>query len=134
MKLTIDRSEWRCGGDSYNKRTNQGNTQLLGYKGMKCCLGFLALECGFSENQINNISNPCNLRSNLMTGSGLRLNDKQKSYFDKLMNGAYHSDFTHEAIGINDDYVLTDEQREKKLTKLFADNGIDLTFTGEYPE
>ena len=46
IEVTIDRSKWRCGGDSEKTAHGPGDTALLGDKGFMCCLGFASKACG----------------------------------------------------------------------------------------
>ena len=118
MKLEIDRSKWLRGEGGVNSK-------LLRYSdGKMCCLGFLALECGFEDDEIRNRSNPSELNcSPGQAGFGWLV---KEIYVGP--RGWDTSRAGEEAIDINDNEKLTQDQRERMLADLFEDNGIELSF------
>jgi hypothetical protein len=128
-KLVIDRATWRVGGFKGARNIRYGNTELLNKEGMKCCLGFLATECGYTDKEIYGVVSPWELKTH-------DLGDKE-GYFDKLVSKDhedFHTDFGAHAIQLNDHSSLSDEERERDLKELFKKNGIDVEFIGEYDE
>lgn len=113
--FTIDRGRWRFGG-SY--REEWGDTRLLNHEGYLCCLGFWSLSCGLSPEDIKDFSECCRLP----------LAGKFPSWFMDDFNLVEDT-----FMVANDNPYLKQDEREKLLTKLFADHGVELVFTGEYP-
>lgn len=61
MKFTIKREKWRCGIDGIHKN-GKGKTKLINQKEYKCCLGFIAEQCGIEHEKIRNISDPIDIK------------------------------------------------------------------------
>lgn len=108
----IERSKWSRGkgNDVYN--------YLLDAEGKMCCLGFYALACGFSTNEIQDIESPeqvsrCNWDTFLVS-KGFRT-DKQTEDAATLM-------------ATNDSSKISDEERESIITDIFKKHNIDVTF------
>lgn len=118
--LIIDRSKWRS-GDFSNNETGEGNTLLLNQEGYMCCLGFRCHQMGIPKENLINIGSPWELSFDWDIPDLL---DEHVNY--------NNSDFTREAITINDDRFLTPSQREKKIKKHFATIGVTVEFTGKY--
>lgn len=91
--------------------------------GKMCCLGFAA-------NQISRISK----NAMYMNYEPSQIYEKKSFLVDFISTeDLHHSEivnnhFTNKAIAINDDIGITDSEREDRLTKLFAKNGIKLEF------
>lgn len=105
-----------------------GETKLLNFEGNMCCLGHISLQCGVPGIELQNVGSPKNVAS-------LVLLDFLSTY--RLTEWGYRSgvettSLTNSAIEINDDKYLSDTEREKKLTTLFAGHGYTLKFEGEY--
>ena len=113
-ELVIDRSKWKRGSP------NDDETLLLAEDGKMCCLGFYALACGAGEDEIRNVYEPDGLEFYI---PGLSEEVDEEA-------GIYNTFFTQNAIPINDSPHMGDLEREKELTKLFKEEGIDLTFEG----
>lgn len=110
-ELVIDRRTWLRGGKKSSKLRNA--------EGEMCCLGFRALQCGYSPVIITNVTTPRGLliRTNIVM-----------SGFESLVANHWDTEFAGRAMDINDDASLTALQREARLIELFAKNGIALTF------
>ncbi len=119
MDLTIDRRRWRTGQEG-EAMTGEGITVLLNDRGYMCCLGFLALAMGAKEEQIYDVSEPDRIAMDLPL--------LQKSVGVSKCN----SDFAASAIQINDKIEIDATEREDKIEKLFAKNGINVTFINDY--
>lgn len=124
-QLVIDRSKWRCGENTqYDKEHflkpivsahGIGKTKLLNKEGFKCCLGFAANQLdGCSDeviadkilpNRVTSIE-PCSITNRL--GST--------------------------AAKLNDNGLLSFEEREARIAALFAKYDVDVTFIGEYTD
>jgi hypothetical protein len=119
QELIIDRSKWRTGGSNFNYRF--GGTELLNDKGMMCCLGFYCLQIGNkSKQEIFEIALPETLGD--YTG------------IEPLVKGSgYNSEFTEDAVSINDAESLLNEFREIQIHQHFKIINIDVKFINEYP-
>lgn len=123
-KFTIDRNSWSRGIPK--------DTCLLNANGM-CCLGFAALACGYSEDQIKGEERPEELVNNL-----LRRNKGKEGFnlwFDGLIersgSDCYPFNSTkicEDIIECNDSYDLSDEEREEELKNLFGKLGVEVDF------
>lgn len=107
-KLVIDRQLW-------------GRGALLKPDGTMCCLGFAALACGVPVNQLTFgidgiISYPLN--------SWINVNEWMR---DAKASPAAHA-LMAASINDGDDELSI---KEEKLIKLFANNGVELSFIGE---
>lgn len=113
---TIDRRTWLRGDDedSYLLRPTDR---------MMCCLGQMLQEAGVDRRRLKGQSQP---------------DDVAKCQFNSLLRrllvepsrvrGFKSTDFAFEAMRINDDPHINNEQRERQLTDLFAAKGIELHF------
>lgn len=131
MNFTVDRATWLHGessGPSYLLRRSDSK---------KCCLGFRALACGYTEEQIMQIASPIGLfRDYGKRGPKLTDEDLEtwKGHFYLDGNEATRRSLTERDImTANDDPLGTKEERETRLIELFSLLGDTLTFTGEYP-
>lgn len=130
MDFVIDRSKWRCGGherDPYDGALNPsvrgiGNTQLLNCEGFMCCLGQVAVQLGADRSRI------------ACAGIPEEADSESLEYLTPVLvsDECLDSPLSNAAMRINDDRLLSDEDRECALTELFAKHGHTLTFTGEY--
>lgn len=130
MKLVIDRKQWRRGETSVEQKLNDP-TSLLCKDGTKCCLGFYALQCGFTPEQIKGLGEPIEVY--------IDYNEVTKDW-EKLVRFIEDEEFgtmdtsgtmlTSAAIDINDDILLSEEDREARLTAVFAKEGIEVEFHG----
>jgi hypothetical protein len=125
MKITIERSRWISGQPIHNLGPNAvgaGETALLNDHGFMCCLGFVCIQLGLTEDQIEGQPEPSYLGPETHSKIG-------DVFFD---THGLANEFTAAAIEINDDPQTPRQQREKELTSLFKDYGYDLEFTGKY--
>ena len=117
-QLIIDRKKWRTGGDLF---TEKGLTKLLNKEGYMCCLGFYSLQIGNkTEEEILNMTCPYQV--------------EDKTGIESLVtqyNGV-NSSFAHDAIEINDNDLISNEDREQRLIELFKENGVEISFINEY--
>lgn len=111
QKLTIKRSEWLRG---------EGGTEsylLRKADNKKCCLGFLALSCGFNEAQILDISSPEDTENKLLWPKSILREELDKD-----------SDITFTLVKLNDNENLLESERELRLKEEFANIDIDVEF------
>lgn len=110
-KLVIDRKKWG--------RTATGGN-LLNNEGKMCCLGFQCRAVGFKPKEIRGKGMPADVD----------VSAKRLQKVAWLVDGSEgNSTVVAEKLAlINDDWDTTDKQKEKAITKLFANNGIEVTF------
>jgi hypothetical protein len=125
IKVVIDRSKWRTGGDNGYLLTGKGETMLLNDEGYMCCLGFVC-KAANPELDIRGHYYPKTLKD-IVPG----INEKPhpysgEKYIDTLL--------ACRAATINDDtnMVLVTKEKEATLIKLFKDTQYELEFVGEY--
>lgn len=126
--LTIDRKLWA--NATVHKRfvsvgrVDEAASLLLGKDGRMCCLGFYALACGASEDEILNVANPVGLDRQVRR----KLKGMTKS---KLPENTL---LAAQLIQANDArcYSTLDE-REKKIRELFKTIGVKVRFVGNSP-
>lgn len=120
-EFTVDRKEWLRGSGIASS--------LLDRAGKKCCLGFLAIACGHSPEDIFGVASPFAvfnqgdryLMPQVLIGDGTG-NEEAIVTCDswacvKLMD-------------INDDQCIDDDEREERLVKGFQTIGIKVNFIG----
>jgi hypothetical protein len=127
MKLVIDRSTWLRGKlDNWEYDSALLSTH---YDGKKCCLGFLALKCGFTEEQIADKDMPYDVYEEPK---------KNKTVWRELIEvgqvegtedyDSVPNDISAALASINDSESLSDKERERRLIKKFKTIGVDVTF------
>lgn len=122
-KVIIDRSKWRTGGDS-DIATGEGNTLLLNKEGYQCCLGFICEAAGVPREKMQGWCLPGSVD---MVVEGLT------EYFDFGRHDAcIDTKLANDAVGINDNGVMSPAEKERKLLELFKDSPYELEFVGEY--
>ncbi len=122
-KLIVNRSKWRSGDGMTQKRSSgKGEIRLLNNEGYMCCLGFACKQFGDLEDK-----------------HILHLDSPKQAYtaIEKLSNHVFHdcvqnTSLSKQAMTINDDSLLTREEREKELKALFSKFHVDLSFVGKY--
>ncbi len=117
MKFEVKRSEWYRGLWENNsalfvKRQDRTSGQM---DRKRCCLGFFANACGLSDRQIVN----CHELSDVSEVSTKGATDDWNSLPIGLLG---------DIMETNDNGNTSDEQREKKLTKLFKKAGHEIVF------
>lgn len=110
--LTIVRSQWYRGH-------RFGSYLLRAADGKMCCLGFDAIACGLDKEMIEQIGNPYEVVVDWH--DALPPEYLSSTRFDRVDN--YNGETTqaqiiNEAIQINDDEHISDEEREAKLIPL----------------
>lgn len=120
--ITIDRSTWRRGDMKMNE-VLCGDTALLNDLGFKCCLGFHALQlCKATEKIIKGKAEPKNTYRSL---KGLSKKIGPKEYSNTI--------YSINAVDINDDHIMTETEREKRLKALGKEHGYLFKFVGTTP-
>lgn len=136
-KLSIDRSKWVRGGvEEY------GESLLLNDLGSMCCLGFYCVQVlGLEYSDIKGlgdilgdfICNEVKLSSKHAEGIELEEYEDDESlrwkYIYKKSLGCM-VDREISFLSVNDDEELSEEERERKLTELFSEIGVEVEFFG----
>jgi len=107
MKFTVDRKTWVRG-------LKPGIVTKLLNKHGRCCIGFVCQQLGATDDELRDKGRI----SDLAPGVKLRIGSGLDGGFTWI-GEAYH---------INDDYKITDAEREKRLSELFAANGHEMEF------
>lgn len=123
MKFTVKRSEWYRGNGNAldSKPVVHNESQLLREDGKKCCIGFVGLQCGFSEADLLGHGTITVVRED---GPGVW----PKWMLREEWVGGHKEYKIQKAYITNDSSDLTDEQREKRLQYIFAENGDEIVF------
>jgi hypothetical protein len=91
-----------------------------------CCLGFYAKAKGFTDDEIEDMTDFSDLGHNAETKA------RVKAAVPDMVNtecGAFHATTLENDIMKNNDFrSLTDVEREKYLTEKFASLGVELEF------
>lgn len=121
-KLIIEEDKWLRGEGSMASRL------LRPADGKMCCLGFLALQCGYTEEQISDYSAP---KSIVYDYGG-----KPKGSFEKLVS--INTDNHHRSVQCtnicerlmeaNDDQSLSNIGRKCRISELFKEINIEVEF------
>lgn len=107
-EFTVKRSKWLR-----NLPSHEASGLLI--NGKKCCLGFLATTCGYTDEQIARCSYPSGL---IDTSTGLIDTSKIPDF---VLNE--QDDFAEA-----NDEPGPDKVRERTLTKMFAKHGVKVNF------
>ncbi len=129
QQLIIDRKKWRTGGDSVELRRLKGPTSLYNDMGYSCCLGFYCRKIGgIRNNVLLDVGSPDNLNIKDFTKIELLVSrdSRDEVYSDSV--------FSQEAIDINDDPDLSNEERESAIIEHFKKVDIEVIFKNKYPE
>ncbi len=114
MKFTIDRSKWIRGEGWHNTCLYRPKDDKL------CCLGFFSLACGLTKEDIANKKAPRDIE------------DKLHLYPDWALEVDLYDQgtFLNYIIDVNDELskYISEEDREKELTNLFSNLGIEVEF------
>jgi hypothetical protein len=112
-EFVVQRSKWLRGLPL--------NGTLLNANGGRCCLGFVASQCGVSDEALLNHTVPYALPREARSAlAGLLLVD--------VKDRRKHTKLTMAAVVLNDSCSFTDDEREAQLSDLFAAHGYTLRF------
>lgn len=121
-RFVVKRDKWLRGDD--------GKTStLLDRGGCMCCLGFVATQCGVPADSILEEADPSMLDADTAKTVPLLAEiydqDEEDGYaYERVRN----SKLSNDAIEVNDDSRLTDAERERHLSELFAAHGYEMVF------
>lgn len=123
--VTIDRTEWMRGaGDNYLSCDLDGIGQI-----QRCCLGFHSIQIdGYTDETMEDIGEPSNLpNTQVVDGKTVVMKSSLvEEPYEHLTILCLH--WAKQAMKINDDASLTEENREEMITKLAKENGYDYKF------
>lgn len=157
-KFVIDRSQWRCGGGGRFSASCRGSGDSMlftdawsadGDRQFMCCLGFMSHQLGvpkedMRDTELPNALDPDGVGPLLVDRAVKReLLDFCNEHSDDPVLGVGVLDFLtcdrdmplafqDYAYQINDEAGLSDERRERLLTKLCELFGYDIEFVGQY--
>jgi hypothetical protein len=114
MKLIIDRNKW-LRGEGF-----EASKLLRPADGKMCCLGMLALQSGATEDQISGRASP-RKASEVAWPKGLTTQDRD-------VDGLGLTDTCNLLMEINDQYGITNDQREQDLVEIFQSIDIEVEF------
>lgn len=119
-KLVIKNSQWARGYSSALKDDEK-----------YCCLGLHAKACGFTDRDLDDISGPRLLHEEFTRKKKENHIDYFETWLDKFEDENEEDFFCtntlcSNAVEINDEYHLTDEERIEALSKIFAEVGIKI--------
>lgn len=114
MKFTVRRSDWLRGEeDGLLYRENDGKM---------CCLGFLGIACGLTEDEMMDRGSPQEALSSLWPRGMVWEDDSDDSSI------FYDSTITNELVTINDNQKIYDDTRELALIEKFKELNIEVEF------
>lgn len=119
-EFTVIRSQWNRGASGTDRQSHLKNEHGF------CCLGFLGLACGLSEDDMFHVGSPASgaivLKIQAWPASLLSL-EKASG-----VNSIENSKVCFQIIEANDSTVIDDKEREIILTNEFASIGIKVNF------
>lgn len=113
IKFTVWRDEWLRGQGTET-------SSLLDADGKRCCLGHLARDLGAKDSDLVEVRSPRGALGDVDWPGFLLSRD--------LDSPIRNSADAFELMRINDSTYGTEEERERVLTELFAEHGIDVEF------
>lgn len=149
-KLIIDRAKWRTGGADWGSEdpiiqdsvspvwgTGKGDTFLNNSSGYMCCLGFYCNQAGIYKKDLLGLGSPIDfitiwdrIKHKVTPNSDLEVLLRFNVDGDPVGD----SDFTDEAVEINDNPNIKPRDREKMIKEHFESLGIKVVFKGSYPK
>jgi hypothetical protein len=145
--ITIDRSRWLHG------EGGRASSLQRATDGKRCCIGFVCLAFGAKEEDIIGKANPVRLDKpihrlgpwvvdaldskdgNTALYAAFAINDARIGRVpgtEPVLFGP-SQEIAEYAAKYGDGPIASDADREARLVKLFASQGIELVFEGEYP-
>lgn len=112
ISFDIDRNFWSRG---------LGGSSLLDGDGQMCCLGFYGLACGMTFDSIESMAYPSSVKKKTPKQIGWLFEDSPFISDDEKKNQYALAD-------INDRRDVKNYERERKIKRRFARNGIEVNF------
>ena len=139
MRFTIDRRKWRFGGSGTDEteqptcpRVQQfGVTRLRNAQGLLCCLGMTLEQCGIPPDKLLNVAEPWELGTEWSPERADNLGIFFQRDPRQRRSEFANTNLSEQAMTINDE-PMPHGQRERRLMQLFAEEGHELRFVGEY--
>lgn len=158
MKFQVDRRTWGRGGNFGNTNDdNTTKAKWLSYlrhpqTGFQCCIGFRAKAAGFTDEEITGLAFPSAMmgitvhdKERLLKAFPGYIRDMSEEHDAYIQSGCPKPKLSHSVAclrlaNVNDsilgrsdrvaveDVPMTEEEREKKLTVLFASIGDEVEF------
>jgi hypothetical protein len=131
-KLILDYSKWICGAGGPHQ-VGKGKVALRNPEGFYCCLGLWSLQCGANDDELLEKGEPCEIETliplfaeeDVYTGEEYNPTTDEYVKFTETC-GKINTTLALSAIGINDETKTTPEEKIHALTKLLAEEGIEL--------
>lgn len=119
--LVIDRTKW------YRGHGSSGSALVRSADHLMCCLGFCALQRGFTKDELLEIGTPGEIVSvgRWQEDALWRVRGLVDTYDE---GGIYETDVCDRLVDVNDDEDLSEPTRERRITELFAEIGVAVTF------
>lgn len=118
--LTLNYAVWRAGSGydifPHKNMIGKGRTRLLNKYGFMCCLGQFSLQCGFTKDEILNLSKPCELRKQML---GFNVNCHSEF-------GSTNTELSNRLMEINDDIYTTWQQKLKLISIALKEHDYEL--------
>lgn len=110
-ELRIDRRRWVRGHIG-------GRSALLNEEGNMCCLGFACRKEGIPEKDLKDVLNP------------FQVKNSRERVLSLVTKRGYNRKATGDAVDINDNTIITEQEREAQLKPVLAKLGYKVVFTG----
>lgn len=114
MDFTVNRSTW-----------NRGGSGVLKGDGGMCCLGHCAINMGIPEDDIEGECTPIDLEGKASAREYLEIFTTPSPLKDVC---TANNSLSGDAMCINDDHQIIDEEREFQLQQLFVKHKHTITF------
>lgn len=127
MKLIIDRATWGRGDwEKYETDPVQAqymSSRLLNSRvNRKCCLGFLGQACGIPDAQMQGETLPRESNTKWPKWLFNPTNPLKSPWYTSIELTAF--------VDANDATEVSETERERRLTELFAAQGVEVEFIG----
>jgi hypothetical protein len=117
MELVIDRQRWLRGEGAKHSRLLREQDRRM------CCLGFLSIACGLSEDSIEGTSTVEELADN-----GLELPSVLEQLVDEQGERRMSTRLAGRLMAENDDPRKDEAYRERTIAELMERIGVEVTF------
>lgn len=110
IAFEIDKQKWARGGIN-------GEPKLLNDRGNRCCLGFYCGAVGVSPNHLDDLDYPSEIEDL----------PAEAEWLTRPI--AFRTDWPEDELSrINDSTEISDIERQSRIAKLFAEQGIAINF------
>lgn len=126
-EFVIDRSKWLCGAESLKKVIDQKKEDLFDIRSKRsCCLGLYANQCGIGKDILKNNSTIFGLVAEANSHPKIKKLEWLNEHIGNFNTDRVESEF----MLTNDDPEISQKERESRLKKAFAKNGVKVKFVG----